>query len=79
MEVRAEFTVYPFEEGESPPPHVAAAIAEIERRGIQVTLGPLGQLLVGPAEGVLEALRAGQIAALEAGATRITISVQAEP
>lgn len=76
VNIVAEFTVYPFEEGETQPPYVRAAIAEIERAGLQVDLGPLGQTVTGEATLVLEALRAAQAEAILAGASKVVVSVQ---
>jgi len=71
-----EFTVYPFEEGETPPGYVRAAIGEFEDAGLHVDLGPLGQTVTGETEAVLEALRAAEQAAIGSGATRFVVSIQ---
>jgi uncharacterized protein YqgV (UPF0045/DUF77 family) len=76
MSVVVEFTVYPFEEGETQPPYVRAAIDQIERAGLQVDLGPLGQTVSGDAGAVLDALRAAEVAAIDAGATKMVVSIQ---
>jgi len=76
MQLRAEFTVYPFEEGEEPPKYVQAAIDEVRRVGLAVEVGLLGEVVSGEAELVLEALRAAQAAAVAAGATRVVVSLE---
>ena len=79
MKIRAEFTVYPFRQGEEPPPYVQAAIDTLQRAGLSVEVGLLGQVVSGAADQVLEALRAAQEAALAAGATRLTVSLEQAP
>jgi uncharacterized protein YqgV (UPF0045/DUF77 family) len=77
--IQAEFTIYPFIEGEAPPGHVQAAIDEIRARGLEVEVGPLSSTVVGEAEEVLSALAAGQLAAVRAGARRVVISIEVVP
>jgi len=79
MEVRAEFTVYPFRAGEDPPAYVQAAIDALAVAGLNVEVGLLGQVVTGDAEVVLEALRHAQAAALDAGATRVAVNLEREP
>jgi uncharacterized protein YqgV (UPF0045/DUF77 family) len=79
MEVRAEFAVYPFEEGEAPPAYVQIAIDTLVAAGLAVEVGPFGQAVVGETAAVLEALRDAQTAALEAGATRVAVNLVREP
>ncbi len=71
--VRGEFTIYPFIEGEALPEHVQAAIAEINKAGLEVEVGPLSSTVTGPAGKVLDALHRAESAALAAGATSIAI------
>jgi uncharacterized protein YqgV (UPF0045/DUF77 family) len=78
MDVRAEFTVYPFRAGEDPPAHAQAAIEALKAAGLSVEVGLLGQVVTGEADVVLEALRAAQSAALEAGATRVAVNLERE-
>ncbi len=75
MEVRAEFAVYPFEEGEAPPAYVQVAIDTVVAAGLAVEIGPFGQVVVGESGTVLEALREAETAALEAGATRVAVNL----
>ena len=77
MQIRAEFTVYPFREGQDPPPdYVQAAIGALTAAGMDVEVGLLGQIVTGEAAEVLEALRAAEQAALDAGATRVAVNVE---
>lgn len=75
-DVRAEFTVEPFAAG-APGAHVDAAIAASRVGGLEPEIGPFATTVVGPAATVAEALRAITDAAFAAGATRISISVEA--
>lgn len=76
-----EFTVEPFEPG-APGPHVEAAEAAARRSAGRsagtVTVGPFGTTLSGPNDVVLQAVGAIVRAAVEAGATRITLQVSAD-
>jgi uncharacterized protein YqgV (UPF0045/DUF77 family) len=76
VDVQAEFTVYPFEEGEAYPPHVQVALEALYGAGLDVQLGPLSQVVTGEARSVLEALRAAQAAAIEAGASRVVVNLE---
>lgn len=76
MFIEAEFTVYPFEQGDEPPPHVQAAIRALREADLEVEVGPLSQVVRGEADIVLEALRTAQMDAVSAGATRIVVSIQ---
>ena len=76
MQIRAEFTVYPFRPGEDPPRYVQAAIDTLQGAGLPVEVGLLGQVVTGDAVQVLEALRAAQEAALDAGATRLAVNLE---
>ena len=75
MRVTAEFTVYPFEEGEDPPEHVQAAIDALSGAGLAVELGPLSQVVRGDLETVLQGLRDANLASLRAGASRVVVSI----
>ncbi len=72
----AEIAVYPFQEGADPPPHVQAAIEEMRKAGLEVELAPLGLVLSGDAGQLLDALRAGVLAAMAAGATKVVASFE---
>lgn len=75
---RAEFTIYPFREGEAPPPHVQAAIEELRGAGLSVEVTPFGQIVTGEPELVLEALRSALAAAVAAGASKAIVSIEVE-
>ena len=79
MQIRAELAVYPFHEGEVPPVYVQAASEALEDAGLSPEMGPLGQLVTGEEEPLLEALRAAQHAAFAAGATRVVVNLEREP
>jgi uncharacterized protein YqgV (UPF0045/DUF77 family) len=76
--LRAEFAIYPFLEGETPPAHVQAAIAELRGAGFEVEVGPLGQVVTGDPPALLEALRAAEVAAVGAGATKMVLSIEVQ-
>jgi len=76
VEIRAEFTVYPFRPGEDPPTYVQVAIDTLKSAGFSVEVGLLGQVVTGELDSVLEALRAAQAAALGAGATRLAVNLE---
>ena len=75
--MRAEFTVEPFVDGE-PGPHVQAAIAAAEATGAMVSVGPFGTGVEGASATVLSAVDAAMRAAVEAGASRITIQLSTD-
>jgi uncharacterized protein YqgV (UPF0045/DUF77 family) len=74
--IRAEFTIYPFTEGERPPAYVEAAIRTLRERGMEVEVGLLGQSVAGEVDVVLDAMRDGLRAALDAGAAEIVVKVE---
>jgi uncharacterized protein YqgV (UPF0045/DUF77 family) len=74
VEVRLEFTVEPFVEG-SPGPHVSAAVEETRHQGFEPVMGPFGTTIEGDADVVLPALEPIVAAAIEAGASRVTLAV----
>ena len=70
MAARAEFTVEPFEEG-NPGPHVQAAIAGAAP--LTPDIGPFGTTVEGSVDEVLTAVQRITRAAMEAGATRLSL------
>ncbi|MGQ0670344.1 MAG: thiamine-binding protein [Actinomycetota bacterium] len=74
--MRAEFAIYPFHEGEVPPAHVQAANERLRQAGIDVDIGLLGEVVRGDIDTVLEALRMATGAAIEAGATKVVVSIE---
>lgn len=76
--MRVEFTVEPFVEG-SPGAHVTAAIDAVRACGLDPDVGPFGTSAVGSADRVADAVRALVAAALERGATRISVQLESSP
>ena len=76
--IRAEFTIFPFREGNDMPAHVQAGIDAALATGVEVQIGALSNTMHGEQEVVLRALHAAEIAAVAAGATRIVASVDVE-
>ena len=76
MSVRAEFTVEPFEEG-NPGPHVQAAIEALAP--LEPDIGPFGTAIDGSLDDVLAAVAGGVRAALDAGATRVSVNMDVTP
>ena len=74
MALRVEFTVEPFTEG-SPGPHVAAAVKAAAAHGLDVDFGPFGTSVDGDDASVLNAVDAVVRAAIDAGATRVSLQV----
>jgi uncharacterized protein YqgV (UPF0045/DUF77 family) len=74
MRVRVEFTVEPFVAG-APGPHVLAAVSAAEARGLTVEFGPFGSSGEGDDATVVPAAEAALRAALDAGATRVSLQV----
>jgi uncharacterized protein YqgV (UPF0045/DUF77 family) len=74
-EVRIEFTVEPFVEGH-PGPHVLAAIAAVEARGLSVDVGPFSSVADSPRESAGTAVAELLDAALAQGATRVSLQVE---
>jgi uncharacterized protein YqgV (UPF0045/DUF77 family) len=71
----AEFTTQPYRGEGTPPAHAQRAWEVIQDAGLEGEFGPLGTQFAGPADSVLDTLRAVLGAALDAGATRVTIQV----
>lgn len=72
---RAEFMVEPFIEG-SLGPAVAAAIDAVTQRGFEPRVDAFGTSIEGDAESVISALGAMFHAAMNAGATRVTVQFE---
>ncbi|HEY3469816.1 MAG TPA: helix-turn-helix domain-containing protein [Amycolatopsis sp.] len=80
MRLEAEFTSEPFRGEGSPPEHAIAARDAATEAGLETDFGPLGTLARGEAKELYDALPAIAKAALDAGATQVTLQVrQAEP
>jgi len=74
VEISAEFTSEPFVEG-APGPHVRAAIDVAEAAGLAVDVGPFGTAVSGESESVLETVDAVVRAAIDHGATRVSLQL----
>jgi len=72
--ITAEFTVEPFVEG-SPGPHVQAAIQIAEEAGLKVEIGPFGNSITGDPNIILPLISSMLSAAVNNGATRISLQV----
>ena len=76
MQVRAEFTVEPFEEG-NPGPHVQAAIDALSPHGPDI--GPFGTAIEGSLDDVFHAAVNCVRAAMDAGASRVSVNMAVTP
>lgn len=77
MRVRAEFTTEPFQgEDEQLPDHVTGAAAPLSAAGLDPDLGPLGTAVDGDVDVVVPALALALRAALDHGATRVTLMLE---
>ena len=72
----AEFLVEPFEEGH-PGPHVIAAVEAVRKLGFEPVVGPFGTTIEGEAHLVMEAVKNLLDAATDAGASRVSVQVNA--
>lgn len=72
----AEFLVEPFEEGH-PGPHVIAAVEAVRALGLEPEVGPFGTTIEGESEVVMQAVKELLDAATNAGASRVSIQVNA--
>ena len=76
MQVRLEFTTEPFHgEDDQLPGHVTAAADALSGAGLSPDLGPLGTSVSGDVVVVVPAMALAVRAALDHGATRITMQV----
>ena len=74
-QVRIEFTVEPFVDGQ-PGPHVLSAVAAVEDEGLPVDVGPFSSQAVGSPEQAAVAVAELLRAALANGATRVSLQVE---
>jgi uncharacterized protein YqgV (UPF0045/DUF77 family) len=74
MTLQAEFTIEPFVEG-APGPHVRAAVEAAQAAGLGVEFGPFGTSMSGDDDTVLRTLDAVLRAAIDAGATRVSLQL----
>ncbi len=73
----AEFTIYPFVT-ERLEPYVTAGLEEIRRSGLAAEVGPLGTIVRGDLDVILELLVRVHRAAFQLGATKVVTRVEAE-
>ena len=77
MQVRVEFTTEPFHgEDDQLPAHVTAAADVLRYAGLSPDLGPFGTSVDGAADEVIPAVARALQAALDSGATRVTMQVE---
>ncbi|TKG71346.1 helix-turn-helix domain-containing protein [Prauserella endophytica] len=76
MELEAEFTSEPFRGEGEPPAHAVEAMRAAGHAGLSTDFGPLGTSARGDADALLDALPAIVRAALDGGATRLTLRIQ---
>jgi uncharacterized protein YqgV (UPF0045/DUF77 family) len=76
VRLEAEFTSEPFHGEGSPPQHALAARDAATEAGLDTDFGPFGTLASGDAKELLKALPAIAQAALDGGATRVTLQVR---
>ena len=74
MVLRLEYTVEPFVAG-APGPHVRAALDAAGDAGLDVEFGPFGTTVAGADEAVISAAGGVVRAAIDAGATRVSLQV----
>ena len=74
VDITAEFTIEPFADG-APGPHVRAAIEVAEATGLVVDVGPFGTSVSGSADEVLTAVSDLTRAAVDHGATRVSLQL----
>ncbi|WP_158888940.1 helix-turn-helix domain-containing protein [Amycolatopsis anabasis] len=75
MELKAEFTTEPFRGEGEPPEHAVRANEAALEAGLSTDFGPLGTAVRGEPQALLDALPAIARAALEGGATRLTLQL----
>jgi uncharacterized protein YqgV (UPF0045/DUF77 family) len=76
MRLRAEFTTEPFHGEGDPPAHATAALDAVRTAGLEAEFGPFGTAVTGDEDTVYGALPSVFRAAIEHGATRITLQVE---
>ena len=76
MRLVAEFTTEPFDVEGSPPAHATEALRAAEQAGLECDFGPLGTQVRGEQDLLLTALPGVLGAALNAGASQVTLQVR---
>jgi hypothetical protein len=77
IDIDVEFTIYPFDEDDAPPPYVQVALEACAAEGIEPEFAVLSIKLHGEAEPVLRAILNGALSALGAGANKIVLDIEA--
>lgn len=76
MRLEVEFTTEPFVgEADEAPAHAIRALSVATEAGLTADFGPLGTLVTGQSDDIVKALGPIVAAALQAGASRITLQV----
>jgi uncharacterized protein YqgV (UPF0045/DUF77 family) len=76
MRLEVEFTTEPFVgEADEAPAHAIRALSAATEAGLTADFGPLGTLVTGQSDDIVRALGPIVEAALQAGASRITLQV----
>ncbi len=75
-QVRVEFTVEPFREGELGA-HVDAALRSLSAEGFEPEVGPFGSAVEGEARPLLEAVARAAAASFDSGASAIAVTARA--
>jgi uncharacterized protein YqgV (UPF0045/DUF77 family) len=76
VELEAEFTSEPFQGEGEPPAHAMRAREAADEAGLHTDFGPLGTLARGDADTLLDALPGIARAAIDSGATRLTLQLR---
>jgi uncharacterized protein YqgV (UPF0045/DUF77 family) len=76
VELEAEFTSEPFHGEGEPPAHAVRAREAAGKAGLRTDFGPLGTLARGDADALLDALPDIARAAIDGGATRLTLQLR---
>lgn len=76
MELEAEFTSEPFQGEGEPPAHALKARDAADKAGLTTDFGPLGTTVRGDADALLGALSGIARAAIDGGATRLTLQLR---
>ena len=74
----AEFTTEPFRGEDALPEHASRTWEVVQTSGLDGDLGPLGTVVAGERDGVLDTLREVMSVALDGGATRITLQLRTD-
>lgn len=75
MRATAELLVEPFHEGQIGP-HVQSAIDSLEAAGFDVIVGPFGNQIAGDHHAVVSAIGGAMASAVEAGAVRVSVTLE---